>query len=366
MLTRIAALLVLLGACVPAWAGEADGHPGPDPIAGLRARVADPTEVLVLASEHLAGMEGLRPSHLDRLHAGLASFAPKAIVVEAMADSSIDLMVARPRAYEEVTREFVGPAFLALARDSRRELALSADEAGEQLAVQCEPLPVDAPGPLSRCLRLAAAAHDRAWFGYIAWQYHRRHASAPLPGELGAQVAKVGASTNENHMVAARLADALGLARLHGMDYQPGQDLYGPVWKALMPSASASKAIAAFGKEARMVVEAQRLRSEGLREGDLLPLYAWINTPDHGRLVIDEEWRNFVDRDLEPAPALARLAVWDVRNLEMMANVLRVATRHPGERVLVLVGASHKVFFDKLLEGSIGVRVRQLDEFIAE
>lgn len=351
-----AALLALCG-----WAFAPDA--GAQPIQALKARVEHPTEVLVLATEHLSRIEAVTPAHLDGLHVALRRFAPQAVVVEAMSAPTIETMLARRDDYEEVLQDFVGPRFLQLADSSRRELGLSAAQARRQLDA-CQPLPLAEAALLARCLKLAAAAHDKAWFGYLAWQYHRRHGAVPLPGALGEQVAKIGASHNENYLIAARLADDLGLARVHGMDHYPGKDLYGPVYEALGPSIEKSAAAAAFGNQARMIVEARRLGELGAREGDLLPLLRWLNSPEYAQLVVEEEWRLFVDRDLEPKPALARLALWDVRNLEMVANVLRVASRHPGGRILITVGASHKVFLDDYLQRSIGIRVRQLEEFV--
>lgn len=333
------------------------------PVQSLKPSVERPTEVLVLATEHLSGMDGLTSEHLDSLHAALERFSPTAVVVEAMSERSIDNVLARPDDYDEVAQQFVGAQFLEVARSSQRELGVTPAQAREQLAA-CQPLPLTDAVALARCLKLAAASYDKAWFGYIGRRYHERHATSPLGAALGEQVAKIGASTNENHVIAGRLAARLDLSRLYGMDYQPGKDLYGPVFEALTPSIEKSTAVAAFGKEARMIVEASRLREQGLKDGDLLPLLRWLNSPEYAGLVVNEEWRLFVDRDLERAPSLGRLALWDVRNLEMVANILRVAAQHPGERILVTVGASHKVFFDDYLERSISIRVRQLDEFV--
>src|SRR3546814_14542299 len=51
-----------------------------------------------------------------------------------------------------------------------------------------------------------------------------------------------------------------------------------------------------------------------------------------------------------------RVALWEVRNLRMVANIREVAARHPGGRVLVIVGSAHKPWFDAYLRMMTAVR----------
>jgi pheromone shutdown protein TraB len=44
-----------------------------------------------------------------------------------------------------------------------------------------------------------------------------------------------------------------------------------------------------------------------------------------------------------------RMAAWEVRNLRMVANIREAMARHPGGRVLVIVGAGHKPWFEAYL-----------------
>ena len=175
-------------------------------------------------------------------------------------------------------------------------------------------------------------------------------------------MSRIAGSTNENFLIAARLAEVMGLSRLYAMDDQEGKDLYGPVYEALVPSIEKSKRAKEFFNSSKMIRHSQRLEREGLSAQNLMPLYRFFNSDEYGRLVVNDEWGQFVDGDLVKRPALSRLAMWDRRNLAMVSNVLGVATSYAGERMLVVVGASHKVFFDDYLDRSIGVKVRQLHE----
>lgn len=350
---RVALITLLL----PISAGAA----GQTPMEVLKRRVDQPTEIMVLATPHLSGVKGVTPRHLDELHAALQRYRPQVIAIEAIPSQQIEVMLARPADYGEVLEQFVGRSFVELARASQQILALSAEQARVQLS-RCEPLPLGDAKALSHCLQLSAAAYDMAWFNYIGWQYGRRHAGVPLDGAIGKEVSRIAGSTNENFLIAARLAEVMGLSRLYAMDDQEGKDLYGPVYEALVPSIEKSKRAKEFFNSSKMIRHSQRLEREGLSAQNLMPLYRFFNSDEYGRLVVNDEWGQFVDGDLVKRPALSRLAMWDRRNLAMVSNVLGVATSYAGERMLVVVGASHKVFFDDYLDRSIGVKVRQLHE----
>jgi len=51
------------------------------------------------------------------------------------------------------------------------------------------------------------------------------------------------------------------------------------------------------------------------------------------------------------------VAGWEARNLRMVANVRAAFRERPGARVLVIVGASHKPWFDSLLGQMQGVDI---------
>ena len=336
------------------------------PVQLLRQRMEQPAEVLVLATPHLDQLEGVTPAHVDSLVAGLSRYAPQAVVLESLPSHTIEAMQQQPDLHPEALDSFVGARFLEFAKESQRLLALDAAGARKALVNECSRDLASTAQASTRCIHLAAAAWDKPWADYLTWQHARRWPSAKPDGPLGERIARLGKSTNENQLIGARLASEARLPRVYGMDDHPGEDLYGPVFEALIPAIGKSKAYEAFKAHARVIKEADERTRRAVASGNLLPLYRWMNSPEYGGWVLDEEWRLFVDRDLPRGPGQARIALWDVRNLAMVSNIMRVVSRHPGQRVLVVVGASHKPFFDDYLERSIGVRVRQLDEFVQE
>ena len=51
------------------------------------------------------------------------------------------------------------------------------------------------------------------------------------------------------------------------------------------------------------------------------------------------------------------MAGWETRNLRMVANIRASFSDRPGARVLVIVGSTHKPWFDTLLGQMLGVDI---------
>ena len=92
---------------------------------------------------------------------------------------------------------------------------------------------------------------------------------------------------------------------------------------------------------------------------DWLATYQWMNSQAYQQQVLDVEWRLFISDDMPQKPSLARLALWDVRNLNMVSHIMRVVARYPGENILVIVGANHKLFIENHLSNMLAVELQQ-------
>ena len=91
------------------------------------------------------------------------------------------------------------------------------------------------------------------------------------------------------------------------------------------------------------------------QQDDLLPLYRLMNRPDFLRQLAE---LNVVPAMASPSPQhYPQIWVrgWETRNLRMVANISETFRDHPGMKVLTIVGASHKPWFDSWLGQLQGV-----------
>ena len=98
--------------------------------------------------------------------------------------------------------------------------------------------------------------------------------------------------------------------------------------------------------------------------GDVLALYRFLNRPQTQRENITADFRaNLAYRSLE-LYGRQYVAAWEVRNLRMVANVRAASAAHPGARVLNVVGASHKAYYDAYLNMIHDVQLVDAEEVL--
>ena len=172
---------------------------------------------------------------------------------------------------------------------------------------------------------------------------------------LMAQLNEYERRRNENHLIGSRLAARLGLERVFPTDVQDddvmtpeqmeifGRELFEPIGARMRAHPRFRPLIAAT-------------QNMGTAE-QTLAAYRLANRPESGRLQADLEWLTTLDRPTTQNVGRIRTAGWEVRNLRMVANIRQAMADHPGGRVLVIVGAGHKPWFDAYLAMMTDVRL---------
>ena len=318
-------------------------------LTALDREMAGPrAQVLVLGTVHLSGMPaGFDAASLDGVLDRLAAFRPEIITIEDEPGEECDLAARHPAKY--------GPDYCPSTAAAQAATGLGVPAALQEAAGTLKAWPAQ-PTPAQR-RRLAAvflAAHDSA-SAYVQWLQlpaAERRAGDGLDAALVEQLVRIGTRNNESYQLAARLAARLGLARVHPVDNHTGDLAEVPDIKAFV------REIEAAWAQSSPAWKAFEERTGVLKKSrDLLPLYRHLNTPESGRL----------HAEMNVVPAMRAksaqgypqiwVAGWEIRNLRMVANIRETFRERPGARVLTIVGASHKPWFDAWLGQLQGVDI---------
>lgn len=314
----------------------------------LDADMAGPrTQVLVLGSVHLSQLPEdakLEPESLQPLLDRLAAYRPDIITIESLSGETCDLMARHPAVYlpEDVA------SYCPDTKDAQAATGLDVPAAIAQARRMLKEWP-DAPSPAQRrrlaATLLAGGEPASALVQWLQLPEAERHTGDGLDDALVARLRKAEARPNESYQIAARLAARLGLQRVVPVDDHTGDniDLGGD-------TASYGKAIQALWNAAAQRAKPMRERQDALaRSGDMLALYRDINQPAHQQLAVEVDFAAAL-RDPSPQHYGQRyVAGWESRNLRMVANIRNAIGHRPGTRVLSVVGATHKPWFDSLL-----------------
>lgn len=337
-------LAMLLGA------GTAKAEPliGPWP-------VADPTEVLVLGTPHLSGIQHIQQPWLGPLLDRLAAWKPQVIMIEGLSGPECFLLRAYQKSWPETADDYCRRILkLATLGGTASGLDMPVAEAAAEKAVAAL-TPASTPAERRRMAMLFAAAGN---VGSAATQWLRlpadeRRAGDGVRPELAQALQELSTLRNENYWVGAALAARLGLERLYPTDDHLSDRIQA---EAPLGLGEALQAIWS-GERPALAREAQRLEA-GLKDGQsVLSYYRFMNRAEVGEASVRGDMgRAFVT---ESAAKHGRryVAWWEARNLRQVAHIRAALGATPGTRGLVVVGATHKPYFDAYLGMMHEIRV---------
>jgi pheromone shutdown protein TraB len=82
-----------------------------------------------------------------------------------------------------------------------------------------------------------------------------------------------------------------------------------------------------------------------------------MNSKEYQKQDYDAQWKIWLNTNFPSGSDRARYALWEMRNLQISANIMKTAAFYPGKKILVIIGASHKSFIEKYLQQANNIRL---------
>ncbi len=350
----------LLASCAdPPVANSDDSRPFPPSL-----EVGQHTSVLVLGTPHLSTLgDRFEPGLLGPLLERLAAYAPDAIGLESIPPAALADMLARPE-FEDVVHQFAGER-AHWGRALQRELGISWREAADSADALLERDGASglSPAERQRLIRFLLAAYDDL-SAVLHWSYLPQDVSGSdpaVPDSVRTWLDEQAQSANENATIGIELARRLGLRRLLYIDDHHDKDLFLDIAPSLIEELNENETYASVLGDP-FIADTEERFEQAVDAGDLLPFYRFINTPEYGRKDAALQWDVWLRTGLESRLDRTRLAVWEVRNLNMASHIRRATATIPGGRMLVVVGNGHRPFLESYLALMTDVRLVRLDD----
>lgn len=310
-------------------------------------------EVLVLGTPHLSSL----PDSLDtdaltaslaQLLERLAAWHPTAIATEDLSGLQCDSLRRYPSRYSETVASYC-PDPSAAGKSTGLDVPAANAEV-ERLLAGWPTTPSGAQRRHLAAIFLAAGEPGSALVQWLRLPQAERRAGDGLNEELVAYLDKRLTRRNESTQVAGVLAARLGLERLWSVD-DHSADSPDPLDPTEAQAAGEAIARAWDNEEARQRRNKSKSLEAGLaRPGGLLAMYRAYNDPAEAMVTYRTD---FGAAFVEPSPqGFGRnyLGYWETRNLRMVSNIRDVLGRYPGTRMLAIVGASHKGYYEAYLD----------------
>ena len=319
-----------------------------DPRAWKKAINGKPTQVMVLGSPHLRELgEIFKPTMLTGLLDKLAGFKPDIITIEALSGEECDFLKRNEGMHPDVFKDYCWNP-----EPAEKATGLSVQAALVEIKTTLKSwssTPQTKPSATQRrhLAALFLAANDRA-SALVQWlrlESSERKIGDGIDDALLQILNREKVKSNENFDIGSVLAARLGHERVYAIDDHTSdsiQDLAGPkLGEALQ---------AMWGKvNYPELKEANKLDASLKNSDDLLNLYRFYNHPKNTLAFITADFGAGLKQQSPELYGRQYVAWWETRNLRMVANIRSAFANQPGAKVLSIVGASHKPYFDAYL-----------------
>lgn len=351
----IGVLLLLSGAAL-----AQDYSPSFRPEALKRPPDGASNQVLVLGTSHLSQLpKTFTPKMLSPLLDRLASWRPTAIATEDLSGLQCDSLRRYPARYAETVRIYC-PDPAAAGRATGLDVPAANAEA-ERLLGAWPTMPSPEQRRHLAAVFLAAGEPGSALVQWLRLPLAERRAGNGLNDELVGALDKAKDGRNETDILAAVLAARLGLERLwsvddHSADTPDGAD---PAER----QAAADAIGRAWDNPATQARQAESaLLEKNLAQPDgLMKMYRAYNAPGAPALTYKSDFGAALVEPSKQQFGRQYVGYWETRNLRMAANIRDILGRYPGTRLLAIVGASHKGYYEAYLNQMHDVQLVDTD-----
>ena len=352
-MTVVKRVVAALTTWAVASAGLAQG-----PVLDLRgvdpALSVEPTHIMVLGSSHLSAIEGASPDNLTPLLDRLAAYSPDVITIEAVPGETCEIIRAYPSEYPGVADNYCYDM-----SEQRAESGLTAAAGAARVRTLLNDWPAEPSASQRRELVAAFLAAAEPWSALVQWwrldEGERRQGDG-LGEKSVSFLTKLAGAMNESGQIGARLAARLKLERVFAAD-----DHSSDIVIANEGSALWSRMTEIWpSKEASFKVK-WAAADEGITNGKVVEAYRFYNEPETQLEAVDNDFRHAMNDSQAEQYGRKYNSWYQVRNLRMVASIVAAGATKPGGRVLSVVGASHKPYFEAYLDQMHDVRLVSTD-----
>ncbi|MCJ9427951.1 DUF5694 domain-containing protein [Kordiimonas marina] len=319
------------------------------------------SELAVLGTAHLSHLpKDFDFNRFDPLLARLKAWGPDRITIEAISGAQCDYLRAHAFAYPGTADDYCPDPTAA-----RKALGVTGAEAEERIAHILATKFPDRPASVRRQLAALFLADGDPSSAMVQWfrlPPDERKAADGLTPALASNLDKRLSYHNENVSIGAKLAAALKLDRVYPIDDHVGeasgkvidQKLFGQVMQKIWNNDWVKIRLAANKDWDKRIATDPKT--------SVLAWYRQMNSPEEARRAVASDFGAAAGSNDPHGVGRNYLAYWETRNMYMAASIRQVLG--DGHRVLAIVGASHKPYFERYLGVSSDLKIVDIEPLL--
>ena len=309
------------------------------------------TKVLILGTHHLNQFKDFQPKMLENLITKLDSFEFDAVCIENMAGELLyDIKSREDSAYIYII-EHMASTRLALADTMQVSLGigfleselnadslLSKDSLSDTERVQLIEYLLASTDIYSATLQYKFIKDKSVFNGSNLGQY-----TIDI-------IQKYSEYPNEISSLALKLAYNQNLQKLEYIDNLQDEPLLFKHFPSFVQDYTDNQELFKDIGNAPVFQKVNELVASGIKDEDLLDLYLFMNSSEYQKQDFEAQHVIWLNTKFDSGSDRARYSLWEMRNLQITANILKTCAFYPGKSIIVIIGASHKSFIEKYLK----------------
>ena len=342
---------------------------GSEHVKPFKASIADnsKTNVIVLGTPHLKLLrDQFKPSLLDNLLGVLEHFKPDLIGVESIPPFLLEDMERRRDKFGDVINNFA-KLRVKYGHEIQQKLKISRQQAENIAHSLFHTIKVKPKSFYKRAelVQYLLASYDNI-SALLQWSYlpeSFRLKYKNLPEHILSHMNNQLVSSNEIISIGISLAKRLQLDRIEYVDDHHDKDIFQKIAPELAAELQNNSVYVSVQEES-FYKNSKKSLQEAIEKGDLLPYYIYMNSTEYGAKDMELQWNLWFRTKLQSGLDRSRMALWEVRNLNIVSHIRRATVMYPGKRMLVIIGVGHKPFVETYLNQMVDMKLVQLSNLL--
>jgi len=155
-------------------------------------------------------------------------------------------------------------------------------------------------------------------------------------------------TVNEIHQLAIPLARMLNIQKLYSIDDHYDDLNLLPVSEKLSSEITKHPLYKEIANS-KLYTDLNEKTHNATVNKNLFPLYLYMNSPEYQSADVKAQWGFFLKTKMTSGLDRYRYSLWQVRNFNIVSNILKAVASSHGKRMVVIIGAAHKPFLESYL-----------------
>ncbi|QJB69911.1 hypothetical protein HF685_11960 [Parasphingorhabdus halotolerans] len=288
----------------------------------------------------------------------LERYRPDIVTIEAVSGGECWLLRQYPSEYPGVAKDYCFDA-----REYQVESGLTDSDAVAEIRHILSQWPAKPAASQRRHLAAAFVAAGDPYSALVQW-FQLAEAEKRAADGLGERSAtflnELSERPNESAQIEARLAAKLRHVRVYAIDNHSSDAIFANFDEGFWDRMQEIWRSEPVPDQSEMRSVEEDIRSEG----GVLRAFRFYNSAKAQSFAMDYDFRKAMNDALPEGYGRKYVAWFQARNLRMVASIVEAAATKPGGKVLSIVGASHKPYFEAYLDQMHDFKIVNIDAFL--